>query len=159
MVDDAARIIMDLGPGSLLAKIDIAHAFCNVPVHPADRHLLGLPFGLRSSPKIFSAISDTLELILLHHGMSSCLYCIDDFITMGTAGSEECSQNLKLMFQVCKQVGLPIAPNKVEGPTAVLEFLCIEFNTEHMTMHLPSRKLTCLKVVLRQWLGKKAVTE
>ena len=106
-----------------------------------------LPFGLCSSPKIFSAISDTLEWILLHHGMSRCLYYIDAFITMGTAGSEECSQNLKLMLQVCKQVGLPIAPNKVEGPTAVLEFLGIEFNTEHMTMHLPSHKLTHLKVI------------
>jgi hypothetical protein len=58
-VDDAARIIVEWGRGTRLAKIDIAHAYRNVPVHPADRHLLGmqwkggvyvdtaLPFGLR----------------------------------------------------------------------------------------------------------------
>ena len=56
---------MGLGKGAKLAKIDIAHAYRNVPVHPADRPLLGmqwkdgiyidttLPFGLRSTPKIF----------------------------------------------------------------------------------------------------------
>ena len=60
----------------MLAKIDIAHAYRNVPVHPEDRKLLGmqwqgkvyidtaLPFGLRSAPKIFTAISDALEWIL-----------------------------------------------------------------------------------------------
>lgn len=75
-VDEAACIIAKLGRDSLLAKIDIAHAYRNVPVHPDDRHLLGmlwdgslyvdtvLPFGLRSAPKIFSAISDSLERIL-----------------------------------------------------------------------------------------------
>lgn len=64
-VDQAATIMAQLGRDAQLAKIDIAHAYRNVPVHPADRHLLGmqwdnliyidtvLPFGLRSAPKIF----------------------------------------------------------------------------------------------------------
>jgi hypothetical protein len=59
LVDDVATIIVEWGLGTRLAKIDIAHAYRNVPVHPADRHLLGmqwkggvyvdtaLPFGLR----------------------------------------------------------------------------------------------------------------
>lgn len=53
--------IMDLGPGALLAKIDIKSAYRIIPVHPSDRPLLGmsfqrqvyidasLPFGLRKS--------------------------------------------------------------------------------------------------------------
>ena len=81
-VDNTARIIMGLGRDTQLAKIDIAHAYRNVPVHPADRYLLGmqwkgkiyidtaLPFGLRSAPKIFCALSDTLEWILLQAGIS-----------------------------------------------------------------------------------------
>ena len=59
---------MSLGQGALLAKIDFKQAYCNIPVHPEDRPLLGmawrgkvyldklLPFGLRSAPIIlFSA--------------------------------------------------------------------------------------------------------
>ena len=41
-VDDAARIITDMGPGTKLAKIDITHAYRNIAVHPADWHLLGM---------------------------------------------------------------------------------------------------------------------
>ena len=63
-IDDAIKKINDLGPGSLLAKIDIQGAFRLIPVHPVDRHLLAmewngkvlvdtcLPFGLRSAPKL-----------------------------------------------------------------------------------------------------------
>ena len=170
-VDDAAQIIMQMGPGTKLAKIDIAHAFRNIPVHPCDRHLLGmawgdkvfidttLPFGLRSSPKIFSAISDSLEWILFRAGMSSCLHYIDDFLTLGAADSEECAENLRLMLRTCAALGLPLALNKVDGPATCLEFLGIKFNTQSMTMRLPPRKLDRLKELTKQWLEKKAATK
>ena len=60
-VDTAIKHIITLGPGTLLAKLDIKSAFCLRPVHPGDRHLLAmrwnkqlyidtcLPFGLRSA--------------------------------------------------------------------------------------------------------------
>ena len=41
-VDDAIQHIIDSGPGSLLAKIDIRSAFRLIPVHPSDRHLLAM---------------------------------------------------------------------------------------------------------------------
>ena len=62
-VQDVVRHILELGRGCSLAKIDVDAAFRNIPVHPHDRHLLGmiwdkalyvdtvLPFGLRSAPK------------------------------------------------------------------------------------------------------------
>ena len=66
-VDVAAAQIAESRQGALLAKMDIKQAYRNIPVAPQDRHLLGfrwkekvyiekvLPFGLRSSPLIFSA--------------------------------------------------------------------------------------------------------
>ena len=51
-------------------KMDIESAYWIIPVHPEDRALLGvkwkgelifdecLPFGLRSAPKIFTAVAD-----------------------------------------------------------------------------------------------------
>ena len=68
-VDDVVQQVLSLGKGTLLAKVDIESAFRNIPVHPDDRHLLGmlwdnklyidtvLPFGLRSAPKIFNSCS------------------------------------------------------------------------------------------------------
>ena len=44
-LEDAIQQILALGPGSLLAKIDIKSAFRLLPVHPADRHLLGMKWN------------------------------------------------------------------------------------------------------------------
>ena len=75
-VDDAVHIIARKGRGTLLAKLDLESAYRMVPVHPDDRHLLGmewedslyidtvLPFGLRSAPKIFNALADALWWIM-----------------------------------------------------------------------------------------------
>jgi hypothetical protein len=60
-----AQAAIQLGKGTLLAKIDIKSAYRLIPVHPHDRKYLGmlwkgnlyidamLPFGLRSAPKIY----------------------------------------------------------------------------------------------------------
>ena len=74
-VDEAVQRILGKGPGALLEKFNVEIAYRVVPVHPADRWLLGmrwreklymyidtaLPFGLRSVPKLFNAIADALE--------------------------------------------------------------------------------------------------
>ena len=70
-IDEAIDKIVQLGNGSLLAKIDIRSTF---PIHPADHHLLAmrwnnslyidtcLPFGLRSAPKLFNILADQLYI-------------------------------------------------------------------------------------------------
>ena len=75
-IQDVIKEILALGPDSLLAKIDIKSAYRIVPVHPDDRHLLGmcfhdqvyidaaLLFGLRPAPKVFNALADALLWIL-----------------------------------------------------------------------------------------------
>lgn len=63
-IDDIASRTLSLGKGALVAKMDIQSAYRMVPVHPDDRHLLGmqwegqsfidtaLPFGVRSAPNL-----------------------------------------------------------------------------------------------------------
>ena len=41
-VDDAIHKVLQLGPNTLLAKIDIKSAFRLMPIYPADRHLLAM---------------------------------------------------------------------------------------------------------------------
>lgn len=62
-----------------------------MPVHPHDRHLLGmcwegqvfidqaLPFGLRSAPKLFTAVADAVGRALLDAGLPMQLHYLDDF--------------------------------------------------------------------------------
>ncbi len=62
-IDDLMNLILALGRGYLLAKLNIKSAFRIVPVHPADQYLLGMRWHEKlyvdtvlfcSAPKIFS---------------------------------------------------------------------------------------------------------
>ena len=91
-VDDAIRIIMEMGKDTRLAKFDIESAYRLIPVRPSDRLLLGmswrnslyidtaLPFGLRSAPKIFNAVADALMWILESRGIALALHYLDDYL-------------------------------------------------------------------------------
>ncbi len=97
-VEDALRIVLMLGRGAWLAKVDIRKAYRNIPVFPADRRLLGmmwedslfvdtaLQFGLRSAPKIFSAVADAAEWVLRRDGVNHVLHDLDDFLVLGPPG-------------------------------------------------------------------------
>ena len=74
------------GAGALMAKFDMEAAYRMVPVHPEDRWLLGmlwkgklfvdktLPFGLRSAPKMYSAVADAMQWILTQEGVATIHY-------------------------------------------------------------------------------------
>ena len=166
-VDDVVQQVLQLGRGALLAKIDIESAFRNIPVHPHDRHLLGmrwcnqlyidtvLPFGLRSAPKIFNCIADALQWIGRKQGITYLEHFLDDFITSGAPSSEECKQNLSLLIWICDKLGLPLAIDKQEGPSTCLVYLGIEVDTENLELRLPLPKLLRLQSTLTHWANLK----
>ena len=165
-VDQAATIMAQLGRDAQLAKIDIAHAYRNVPVHPSDRHLLGmqwdnlvyidtvLPFGLRSAPKIFSALADTTEWIFRNNNVTHVLHYLDDFFTAGATNTSECQHNLSTIIRLCAKLGFPLATDKIEGPSSQLIFLGILLDSHKMEMRLPEQKLNDLTNTVTTWLNR-----
>lgn len=112
----------------------------------------GLLFGLRSAPKIFSALSDALEWILKHSGVSHCIHYLDDFLTLGSPLCKECGKNLEIIIKICKILGLPLAVEKVEGPVCCITFLGIILDSIKMEIRLPQEKLSQLKQLIQSWL-------
>ena len=122
--DQITEQILLMGRCTQMAKIDIRNAYRNIPVHPSDRHLLGmnwqghtfvdgcLPFGLRSAPKIFNAIADALEWILRERSVKYVFHYLDDFLLLGNPESTECAQALATLMCTCEELGLPIASDK-----------------------------------------------
>ena len=167
-VDDAVEAVRQRGPGTMLAKVDIRSAYRIVPVHPEDRLLLGmmweqalyvdtaLPFGLRSAPKIFNAVADALEWIARSRGVSSMFHYLDDFLVVGAPMSTECAEHLTILLATFKELGVPVAAEKLEGPATRLVFLGIEIDTEEMVVRLPLDKLLELKVLVGKWLSRKS---
>ncbi len=127
-VDDIVDTVLQLGRGSLLAKMDIKAAYRIIPVNPVDRLLLGkrwenklyidtaLPFGLRSAPKNFNAVADGLGWVMRNRGVTQVRHYLDDFITVGSPGTKECHGNFKTMLSTCEDLGVPVAPEKCGGP-------------------------------------------
>ena len=149
-VEKVARVAQRLGKGTLLAKVDIQAAYRLVPIHPGDRPLLGvkwgdacyfdgmLPFGLRSALKIFTAVADALEWCLRRSWVSHIDHYLDDYITMGAPATSECQHNLSLILDKCETLGVPIASEKLVGPSTCLTFLGIEIDTEEEVSDAPA---------------------
>ena len=140
-------------------------------MHPADRHLLGmkwngevyldccLPFGLRSAPRLFNILADLLEWIIKQQGVSFCLHYLDDFLTIGPPESAICKQNLNTIQQVCEWLGIPLALEKVEGPSTSLDYLGITLDTVRMEARLPTDKLQRARELVSSWMTKKKATK
>lgn len=167
-VDCALLFIRQLGRGSLLAKLDLKSAYRMVPVHPDDRRLLGvswrgsvysdaaLPFGLRSAPKIFSAVADALAWAMLRNGVEFFIHYLDDFLIFGPPESDIIRTSLTTALATCSQLHFPVAAEKTAGPSTSLVFLGVLINTVEGTLSLPPEKLDRLHRLLQQWQGRKA---
>ena len=140
-MEDAAMMIHSLGEGTLLAKIDIKDAYHIVPIHPHDLLYLGnqwkdhafmdtqLPFGLASAQATFSAPAEALEWILRQHSACHILHYLDDFLIMRPPGTVECVQTLSTVLALCAELGVPLAPEKMEGLATSLVFLGAELSS------------------------------
>jgi hypothetical protein len=90
-IDSAVSIIKKLGPGCLMAKIDLENAYKQIGVRQKDWYLLGstwpnkdgvtqfyfdtvLPFGGRSSATLFNSFADGLEHIMFKNGVSYMIH-------------------------------------------------------------------------------------
>jgi len=170
-IDNAIQNILNYGQHTILAKVDIKSAFRLVPVHPADRHFLGmrwrkqiyidscLPFGLCSAPKLFNILADLVSWIAIQQGISCILHYLDDFLLVGPPQSPVCQQNLETFIHLCSDLGIPLASEKIDGPTTSLAFLGIIIDTHRMEIRLPAEKLARIQDALEKWLTKKSATK
>ena len=138
-----------------------------IPIHPEDRSLLGmlwegalyanaaLPFGLHSAPKVFTGVADGLEWRLRLEGLQQAFHYLDDFLIVAQLGSPQCGEELQRLLQVFSKLGVPIAEEKLMGPTVSLTFLGIESDMSMMVRQLPPGKLTKLQQLVVDWLPKK----
>ena len=169
-VGHAIQHILSSGQGSFMAKTDIKSAFRIIPVAPADYHLLGfywedqyyydrcLPMGCSSSCSIFEAFSTALEWIIkrrLKH--VSVIHILDDFLFIAPTKSL-CLAALSLFQAICRDIGVPLAPEKTVGPSQTLEFAGIFLDTIDMSASLPQDKVTKFMTCLNDLYNTKSAT-
>ena len=58
---------------------------------------------------------------------------------------------LNSLLALFKELGIPVAPHKIEGPATVMVFLGILFDTIAMTIRLDDERLVALHQELALW--------
>ena len=158
--DKAVGMIMELGTSAWLAKADIKSAFRLLPVSPLDYELLGfsfngmfyfdkcLPMGCSISCALFEKFSSFLEYrIRLTASTPFLTHYLDDFLFMGKS-SASCHQLLLDFQAMCATLGVPLAPEKTEGPVQTIQYLGLEIDSIHAQVRVPRSKVraTCQKI-------------
>ena len=169
--DDAADLVFEVGKGCFLAKLDIKHAFRLIPVRPCDWKFLGftfegrfyidlvLPMGMRSSPFIFTSFSDVLHWIIRNFILiPGLLHYLDDFFLCAKT-YDECLEAMRVFQAICLELGVPLAPDKIEGPSQTITYLGIEIDTIAQVCRLPADKLTKIVDELNSWRQRSSVTK
>jgi len=161
----AVSDLVDLGPGSLLIKLDLESAFRHIPIRPADWHLLGftwleqyffdivLGFGCRSAPYIFNLFAEALHWILERHIPAHFCHYLDDFLSIFRPNTppELVAEALEWMLGLGHQLGLRFQPSKIEGPATYLDFLGIELDSIAIEACLSDIKLQYLWDLVGSW--------
>ena len=170
-IDDVVKEIKKLGPCTLMAKADLSDAYHHILVHRDDWPLLVsvfvdengqvwfyvstvLPFGLRSAPQKFSDFALAAKLIMLYAGATHVDQYLDDYITIGRAGTDECQHNLEIMLSTFEDLRFSVNPQKVSAPTTVLEFLGIVIDTDLMQLRISRERLESVMEELQHWQGR-----
>ena len=166
--DDVVKLILEKGPGALIAKCDVADAFRIIPVHPDDYYLLGfkllhkyyffdkvLPMGCRVSCQVFEEFSKAIRFVVKElfnfHAITGIL---DDYVLVGKSGTFECMRGLKAVVKVAQFIGMPLKPSKTVYPGTNVNVYGISIDTINMTASIPQDKLQKALNLIQQLLNK-----
>ena len=149
-LDQVVSPVKKHGEGTLMAKLDLVNAFKHILICPRNWPLLCsswdvtlpnglvhrqyyvnlfLPLGLCSSPAILNQYSNALEFTMQANGISDLFHYLDDYFTVGPAGTGKCQDNISTMVKVCRELGFAVNPTKVTDPSPVTCFLGIDIDS------------------------------
>ena len=160
---DITQRLIQLGPGSMLFKIDISRALRQLKVDPGDIDLLGLqqnsyfidqsvPFGYRHGSIFFEKVTDSIRFIIKNHGFPDLYNYVDDLIYCGTPST--IFSAYERLSSLLAQLGLQISLEKLVPPSTSVTCLGILIDTETRTMSVPSENLHNILQLCHQWENK-----
>jgi len=69
------------------------------------------------------------------------MHYLDDYFTVGPSNSKTCADNVNVIIHMASHLRIPLAPEKLEGPTTSLVFLGILIDITCMETALPDDKV------------------
>lgn len=152
-------------PGDFMASIDLCDAFFSVPIHFSCRDYLTfefndqrysfnvLPFGLTSSPRIFSKVLRPAIIHLRAQGVKIFSYLDDIFL----CAKDKDLLSLHVSSSLSLLSSLGYFPNYEKShlmPSLELSHLGFVINTNSMTISIPEPKLSKIREMATSLLSK-----
>ena len=168
--DTATELVVRVGMGCYLSKVDIKHAYRLLPVRPEDWPLLvyqwdgryyvdlKLPFGGRSSASIFTSFADLVCWILTQKYNLIVIHYSDDFLLITRADLELALAHLQKLKSIFAYLEIPIAEDKLVGPATELPFLGIQIDTRNFCTSIPLDKLQQIMNDMPWWCTRRTCT-
>ena len=165
----AVNLVAKVGCGSLMVKEGFKSAFHNIPMAFTELNLSGvkvegkcfidcaLPFGVSISCKIFEDVASLIHWIVEKRAGHEFVHYLDDFFTIHRL-KMVCSSIMSVFKLVCDQIGMPVSPDKSEGPTQVIEFLGLMIKTIQMVVRIPRDKMQDITLILINIIQKHKAT-
>lgn len=150
-IDQLVEAVKDRHFRCALATIDIQRAYRNIPVCPLDYPLLGikfnnkfyvdtaLPFGARNSSLVMQKIPSFITRALAARGIFSYMF-LDDLVLVLDADHDP-DLEFATALELFRQLGLPIAYDKLQPPSKVITYLGIKIDLTIRELSIPARKI------------------
>jgi len=162
------EIVLALSRNAWMCRLDLTKAYLHVPMAPEVVPFLGfswegatylciaLPFGLRTSPFIFTKLMRVLVKTLRRQGVVMVIY-MDDLLVVGRS-REGCVAHLSAVIHLLEDTGFTINYTKsVVTPSQQMDFLGNHFDTVSMKITLTPKRLQDILGVARS-LSQQRVT-
>ena len=104
---------------------------------------------------LFNKFADGLEFSMQLRGVTNVIHYLDDYFSVGKPKTQECENNLKIMLEVCNELGMKVNPDKVIMPSTCIEFLGIILDSTSMEMRISEERFTDVMSELLIWEHKK----
>lgn len=151
LVSHALQMIVNAGRGCHLLKMDVKSAYRQIAVHIDDWHLFGimiedelfidtfLPFGCRASGAIWERYGQAMQWMLEHkYNTPASSRWVDDFLWALSA--TESAAHKATIEAAFIELGVPMDPNKTQGPSPEEIYIGYSLNTNAMTIGVSHSK-------------------
>ncbi|CAJ0925780.1 unnamed protein product [Ranitomeya imitator] len=107
----------------------------------------------------FELFSTFLDWVVRYEtGSKSLIHYLNEFLFVSPRNSKLCSDLLEKFKSISHKFGVPLSPDKMEGPCNVLPFLGIEIDTNSMVFRLPKDKILKTQQMLKGFREVNQVT-
>lgn len=168
-VSDAVDCIVDSNFAVKLATIDLERAYRNFRVDPLDWPLTcikhrdryyvdtAVPFGSRLSSLYMQKIAQFVERALLARGIHLIMY-LDDGLAI-IHDNDDADKRLLEIINVIRDLGLPLAHEKIQPPSKRCRFLGIILDIQKRQLEIPLDKIREFKAKIKETIGCEFISK